>query len=126
MNKTYLSEENINEELINYYSQIIDGKLRVEKYIFMGADHVHVGFSIFVKTEEHPEEKKIRVTEVDLRNALNNYLQKINKELIEYKFLTSVSREGYYPGEEQPIFEGIELETKEKEPAQKLTLSSKN
>ena len=126
MNKTYLSEEDIKQEIINYYTQIIDGELRVEKYLFMGADHVHVGFSVIVKTEEHPEGTKIRVTEVDLKNVIRNYLHNKQQELVDYKFLTSVSREGYYPGEEQPIFEGIELETKEKEPAQKLALSSKN
>ena len=125
MDKTYLSEEDIKQEIINYYTQIIDGELRVEKYLFMGADHVHVGFSVFVKTEEHPEETKIRVTEVDLKNVLNNYLHNKQKELVDYKFLTRVSREGYYPGEEKVYFEGIELQTKEKEPAQKLALSSK-
>ena len=124
--KTYLTEKDFNEEIINYYSQIIDGELRVEKYLFMGADRVHVGFSVFVKTEEHPEESKIRVTDVDIKNILNSYLKSKQKELVDYKFLTGVSREGYYQGEELPYFEGIELQTKEKKEDQTLVLSNQN
>ena len=46
-------------------------------------------------------------------------------DLEEFKYLGGVRREGYYQGEETPYFDGIEMQTKEKEKGQKLTLTEK-
>ena len=125
MEKMYLSEGEVNKALINYFSQFIDGKLEISKYIFMGADRLHIGFSLLVRDENKNLIEKIRITEDKLREALIFYLNDTNKDLEEFKYLGGVRREGYYQGEETPYFDGIEMQTKEKEKGQKLTLTEK-
>ncbi len=123
MNKTFLSEEEVNKALIDYYSLFIDGKLEVSKYIFMGADRLHIGFSLLIRDEDNKLIDKKRITEEDLTAAFKNYMKDSPVEYDGFKYLGGVRREGYYPGEEAPYFEGVEIQTKQKEVAQKLSLS---
>ena len=85
MEKMYLSEGEVNKALINYFSQFIDGKLEISKYIFMGADRLHIGFSLLVRDENKNLIEKIRITEDKTNNGIinNAYL-----ECIKYPFIT--------------------------------------
>ncbi len=126
MNKTYLSEEEVNKALIEYFSLFIDGKLEISKYMFIGADKLHIGFSLLIRDENNKLIEKKRITEEDLKAAFKNYINDSQVEYDGFKYLGGVRREGYYPGEETPYFEGVEIQTKQKEEAQKLTFTANN
>ena len=122
MNKIFLGEGEITRAIINYFSLFIDGKLEVSKYLFMGADRVHVGFSLLVRDENNTIIQKLRITEKDLDEVFKNYLKESQNEYIEFKYIGGVRKEGYYQGEEVPYFDGIQIETRPKEIEQNLAL----
>ena len=68
----------------------------------------------------------IMLTEGDLKNALNHYINFYNYDLVDFKYIGGIHRVGYYFDEDTPHYDGIQLEVKIKEQVKGLSKSLKN
>lgn len=69
-------------------------------------------------------ENKTRLTNGDIKTALQAYVEFYNYDLVDYKFIGGVHSVGYYLDEDTPYYEGIEITVKSKDVDKKLTFNN--
>ena len=106
--KIHLTESEIYDAIIAYYGQKGKENIRATKEISLSGNHINLCFYV----EE--ENLKIMLTEEDLSQVFQHYLNPCDLELIHFKYMGYIRRAGYYVDRDTPVFEGIQLQTKKK------------
>ena len=125
-NKMVLTEFDIDRAIVDYfgrdknYSVSARSQLevynRVQRIAFYLIEHVEY--------DGYKKNFETRLTEGDMKKVLNFYLEDIDYDLVDYKYLGGIHRVGYFFDEDTPHFEGIELMVEEK--GKKLELKRPN
>ena len=116
MKKIFLKENEIYDAIINYCSQGNNNELSAEKELRILDDEIFLDFYLIEKIQKDKivMTHKYCITESDLRDVFNHYLEPQGLELNGFKYSGGIRRVGYYIDEDTPIFEGVELSVREK------------
>ncbi len=110
--KVIITEADIYKLIINYYGENRKDKIDAKKEIGISNNQIDLHFFLV----EHIGEKDINtmLTEGDLSNVFRDYLEFYGRDLIDFKYIGNIRRVGYFTDEERPVFQGIELNTRQK------------
>lgn len=116
-NKKDLSVDEVHETITNYYGE---GKLyQVESTheLSLYNNHLDIHFYLLetfdIDGVEHTT--KTMLTEGDLRNVFQDYAEKADYDLVDFKYIGGIRKVGYFVDEDTPHFDGIELNVKPRE-----------
>ena len=127
MKKLFLTEKEVYNAIIDYCKQGNDNELSVEKSIYIYDDEIILDFYLIEKVQRDKitHTSRYKLTNLDLKDAFNYYLEKNNCELDTFKYVGGIRRVGYFIDEDTAHFEGIELAIKDKSLKRRRLLSSR-
>ena len=110
--KVLLTEEDIYKLIVSYYGKgrkdIVDAKKE------MGISDHQIDLHFYLIEYFEGKEFDTMLTEGDLSNVFSDYLDPYGKDLVDFKYMGNIRRVGYFTDEDKPIFQGVQLNTKEK------------
>jgi hypothetical protein len=109
--KMTLTQEELNKAIIEYYFGECNDRVYVTEELTNNDGKLGIIFYLV----ERNNNSKIPLTEEDLKNVLNNYINSDDYELISFKYIGGIHNVGYFFEKDTPYFGGIELRVKMKE-----------
>ena len=110
-NRIELSEEEVKSEIKKYYKKE-NVSLEVERELILESNNLILHFYL-VEKENNEEKRRVLLTQGDLKNVFENYLDGSSYDLVDFKYIGGVRKVGYFIDEETPYFSGIQLQLKE-------------
>lgn len=112
-----LSTAEVNNIIVNYFG---NGKnyLVSTEYDLGIVGHepkIHYYLIEHLNYDGKKRDNRVPLTEYDLKNAFNDYLNSSNYELVDFKYIGGIHHTGYYIDNDMPYYEGIKLNVKERE-----------
>ena len=117
MNNIILTKEEFLNTLSIYYSikerrdLIVKDNLKI-KYI-KGMEEIDI--KLYIDMYIKGDKITIFLNKKDIMEALVAYINNLGYELIDFKYMGGVRHTGYYVEENTPIFEGVNIQVKEKD-----------
>jgi len=116
-NKITLTEEEVDAEIANYFGEGKSYDVSAIHELSINNHTVDIHFYLvesFDLDGSHREFKTM-LTEGDLKNVFESYVEQGNYDLEDFKYIGGVHKVGYFFEEDTPHYEGIELKVKPKE-----------
>ena len=121
-NVIILFPEDIDKAIIEYYN--VSDSYRVSTDNILEIENGKPKITYYITTHMLIDGKRkdvtSRLTNGDLKNVFNNYLEDLNYDLVDFKYMGGIHRVGYHFDEDTPYFEGIELRVKRKDKKKRL------
>ncbi len=115
-NKLFLTPGEIEGAIIDYYG---DNNFNTSAKYSLGLNNNKPEVTFYrvehLKSKDREEFIDIRLDNKDLMNVFNRYLEDTDYEVDNFKYAGGVHMHGLFIEENTPVFEGIELNLKEKE-----------
>ena len=106
--KVTLTEAEVCEAIVQYYGHNRKDSLSAHKEMSLSGDNIDLRFYLV------ENDRNILLTEGDLRNVFQHYLNPCDLELDDFKYIGHIRRVGYFVDEDTPVFQGIQLQTHSK------------
>lgn len=124
-----LTAEEVDEAIIGYFGSGKEYRVSSREELsldFQG--NPQINFYLIEHLDYYGINKKneIMLTKTDIKNALAYYLEDLNCDIIDFKYLGGVHHTGMYIDEDTPHYEGIEVYIKEKEKNYRLVKGCQN
>ena len=122
-NTFFMNPDEVNQAIINYYSEGKDYKVTVEAELTLNEQPEIT----FYKTDHYnygglKQDVETKLNEGDLKHVFNDMLKQTNYEVVDFKYVGGVHKVGYYFDHDTPYFEGIQISVQEKELSKQKTL----
>lgn len=116
-NKIKLTEEEVDAEIENYYGEGKSYDVSATHELSINNHMIDINFYLIEKfnLDGVMRETKTMLTEGDLKNVFEAYVEQGNYELENFKYIGGIHKVGYFVEEDTPHYEGIELRIKPKE-----------
>lgn len=111
--KIFLFPEDIDREIINYYSKDNDLLVSVKDDVSIRNGKIDVNYYLIQHTGCDAS-RIINLTDDDLKDVFSSFVNELNYDLEDFKYCGGIHRVGYYFDEDTPHFDGIMLKVKEK------------
>lgn len=124
-NKITLTPDEVDQAIIDYFSKNREFPISVEEKLTIKNNQPDLVFYLIEDFSDKQTERKVktRLTNVDIKRVLNDYINFYSYELIDFKYIGGIHKVGYYFDENTPHYDGIELSVKKK--SKKLLLNNK-
>ena len=116
-NKKDLSVDEVHEAIAGYYGEGKSYQVEATHELSLSNNHLDIHFFLLetfdVNGIEHTT--KTMLTEGDLKNVFQDYAEKADYDLVNFKYIGGIRKVGYFVDEDTPHFDGIELSVKPRE-----------
>ncbi len=112
--KIVLTPNEVEEAIFNYFGSDKNYRVSVNEELTIENDQPKIMYFLIEHLEYDGIKKEVQtlLTNGDIRNALDYYINFYNYKLIDFKYIGGIHRVGYYVDEDTPYYEGIELNVK--------------
>ena len=112
-----LYPEEVDQALIEYFSEGRDYRVSVKEELSIEDNQPKIDFYLIehLKYGDAEENVKTLLTNEDLLKAFNKYLEDINCEIKDFKYMRGIHHAGYDFDEDTPYYEGVILNADKKE-----------
>ena len=112
-----LYPEEVDQALLEYFSEGRDYRVSVKEELSIEDNQPKIDFYLIehLKYGDAEENVKTLLTNEDLLKAFNKYLEDINCEIKDFKYMRGIHHVGYYFDEDTPYYEGVILTADKKE-----------
>ena len=112
-----LYPEEVDQALLEYFGEGRDYRISIKEELSMEDNKPKIDFYLIehLKYGDVEENVKTLLTNEDLLKAFNKYLEDINCEAKDFKYMGGIHHVGYYFDEDTPYYEGVILTADKKE-----------
>ena len=112
-----LYPEEVDQALLEYFSEGKDYRVSVKEELSIEDNQPKIDFYLIehLKYGDAEENVKTLLTNEDLLKAFNKYLEDINCEIKDFKYMRGIHHAGYDFDEDTPYYEGVILNAEREE-----------
>lgn len=119
----YLNRDEVEDALVNHFGKGKNYSVSIDEEMYLDfKGNPKISFYLTEHLDYDGIKKDIRymLTESDIKNALEDYVNHYGYELNNFKYVGGVHRVGYCFDEDTPYYEGIKLKVSQKNNEKKL------